>query len=55
MASASIGVNDGGWHQRSSAIAVTNTSSPTSIASFGAGGDVFLMQQAIYDDAQWKT
>jgi hypothetical protein len=44
----SIGLNDGGWHQRSSAIAVMNTSPPTSIASFGAGGDVFLTQQAIY-------
>jgi hypothetical protein len=54
MASASIGLNDGGWHQQSSTIAVTNTSPPTSIASFGAGGDVFLTQQAIYSDTQWK-
>jgi hypothetical protein len=52
MASASIGLNDGGWHQRSSAIADTNTSPTTSIASFEAGGNVFVMQQAIYGDAQ---
>jgi hypothetical protein len=52
MASASIGLNDGSWYQRSSAIAVTNTSPPTSIASFEAGGDVFVTQQAIYCDAQ---
>jgi hypothetical protein len=37
-----------------SAIAVTNTSMPTSKASFGAGGDVFVTQKAIYDDAQWN-
>jgi hypothetical protein len=45
VVSASIGLNDGGWHQQSSAIAVTNTTPPTSIASFGAGGNVFVTQE----------
>jgi hypothetical protein len=52
MASAFIGLNDGSWYQRSSAIAVTNSSLPTSIASFGADGDVFVTQRTIHGDVQ---
>jgi hypothetical protein len=55
MVSSSIRLIDGGWHQRSSAIAVTNTLPPTSIASFEVGGNVFMTQQAIYDHVQWKN